>query len=114
VACHRRANPGKPELDSALNNLAWLLASSSQPGVRNGAEAVQLAERACELSQERVTVYIGTLAAAYAEAGRFEEAIAAANRAIRCATVRGEEPIAEINRKLLEVYRAHKALPKST
>src|SRR5205085_4651908 len=64
---YREALRTKDDFDGALNNLAWILASNPDDTLRNGVEAVRLAERACELTQNRVTTYIGTLAAAYAE-----------------------------------------------
>src|ERR1051325_1014036 len=63
-----------PDLPEALNNLAWLFATHADAKYRNGAEAVRLAEHACELTGYKTTIYIGTLAAAYAEAGRFDDA----------------------------------------
>src|SRR5262249_52432949 len=60
-----RLNPNWPE---PLNDLAWLLATSSRPEFRNGTEAVQLAEGACELSGHKEARFVGTLDAAYAEA----------------------------------------------
>ena len=62
-----RLNPDSPV---ALNNLAWLLATGPEVQLRNGPQAVQLAEHACELTAYQQTVFVGTLAAAYAEAGR--------------------------------------------
>jgi Tfp pilus assembly protein PilF len=105
---YRQALQIDPDFDGALNNLAWLLATSSQANLRNGTEAVALARRACDLTQERTTVYIGTLAAAYAEAGNFPEAISSAEKAIRCARLRGEAELARRNTELLEIYRAGK------
>ncbi|MGD0746151.1 MAG: tetratricopeptide repeat protein [Verrucomicrobiota bacterium] len=90
----------------ALNNLAWLLAANEDPKVRNGADAVQFAERACDLTHYDKTVYIGTLAAAYAEAGQFADAIKMGERAIASATALGETNLLEKNRRLLELYRA--------
>lgn len=59
---------------SQLNRLAWLLATSSDPDVRNGAEAVRLARSACMLDEWKTAAIIDTLAAAYAETGDFVEA----------------------------------------
>jgi tetratricopeptide (TPR) repeat protein len=107
---YRLALSESSDLDMALNNLAWLLVSSPNSSVRNGAEAVSLAERACTLTQYRNTVYIGTLAAACAEAGRFEEAVSTAQLAVNCARLRNEDRVAEVNLKLMELYRAGKSL----
>ncbi len=64
-----------------LNNLAWILATTSKPELRNGKEAVQLATRAVELTDRRVPHFIGTLAAAYAETGQFSKAVQIAQTA---------------------------------
>jgi len=64
---YRKALQIEPDSLVALNNLAWILASSSDPPLRSGPEAVRLSRRACELTAYRVPVYMGTLAAAFAE-----------------------------------------------
>ena len=99
----------KPEDADALNNLAWIRAANGKAIFRNGEEAVRLAERACEITRSRTAVMIGTLAAAYAEAGRFEEAIAAAERAQSVARELGLREVAEKNQQLLELYKARRA-----
>ena len=106
---YRRAVESDPDLAEALNNLALLLAVNPNPSLRNGAEAVQLAEKACHLARFRQANLIGTLAAAYAEAGRFNAAIATAQRACTLAASRpGEQALLEKNQQLLDLYRAHK------
>lgn len=65
-----------------VNDLAWLLATCPMDEVRNGTKAVQLAERACKATEHANPVLLGTLAAAYAELGRFPEAIATARKAL--------------------------------
>jgi membrane associated rhomboid family serine protease len=69
-----------------LNNLAWLRATCPDAALRNGHEAVQLAEEACNLSGWRESNMINTLAAAYAEAGRYQEAVATNLKAVAVAT----------------------------
>jgi protein O-mannosyl-transferase len=91
-----------------LNNLAWVLAASSNDKIRNGAEAVRLAERACELTHYREAVFVATLAAAYAECGRFPEAVATGETAVQLATAAGLMDLAEKTRQLLEFYHAGK------
>ena len=86
VAQYREALRLNPNLAGALNNLAWVLAASPDDELRNGAEAVRLAERACELTHYGEPLFIGTLAAAYAEAGRFPEAVTTAEKAEQLAT----------------------------
>src|SRR5207249_10415894 len=92
----------------ALNNLAWILATNPGDDLRDGPEAVRLAERACELTQRREPVLLGTLAAAYAETGRFTDAVTTAQKAIELAAAAGQKEVADKNRQLLELYRADK------
>ena len=101
------------ELDTnsvlALNNLAWLRATASDPILRNGDEAVQLAERACQLTNYKEPFLIGTLAAAYAEAGRFTNAVAEADKARKMALAQGQKQVADTNEQLLELYKSGRA-----
>jgi len=90
-----------------LNNLAWLLATCSDGGIRDGKRAVQLAEHACKSTQSKVTVFLGTLAAAYAEAGRFDEAIATAQKACANASAKRETQLLQSNQNLLALYQQH-------
>jgi Flp pilus assembly protein TadD len=97
-----------PDSTEALNNLAWILAANCDPAVRQGARAVEYAERACQLTQFKQTTIVGTLAAAYAEAGRFEDAVATAGKACALAAQHGEQGLLAKNQELLELYRASK------
>jgi Tfp pilus assembly protein PilF len=107
IAQYREALRFQPDLPDALNNLAWLLATSRDAGNRDGAEAVRLAEHACELTHYQETVLVGTLAAAYAEVGRFDDAIATAQRACALASASGQPDLLKRNQELLALYRAH-------
>jgi len=109
VEQYRQALALKPNSFEALNNLAWLLATCADASVRDGAEAVRLAEQACRLSQFSEAVPVATLAAADAEAGRFNEAVANAQKAIGLATAAGNAQLAAVNRQLLALYRAGKS-----
>ena len=104
---YRAALKALPDFPEALNNLAWILAAG-EPDVRNGSEAVALAERACQLTESKKAVMVGTLAAAYAEAGRFAEAVTTAERAATLAEQANQPELAARNRKLAEQYRAGK------
>jgi tetratricopeptide (TPR) repeat protein len=81
IAQFRQAIQLRPGFAAALNNLAWILATSPEPQFRNGSEAVRLATEACDSTQFAQPNMLGTLAAAYAEAGQFHEAIALAEQA---------------------------------
>jgi tetratricopeptide (TPR) repeat protein len=98
-----------PSYTNALNNYAWFLATGTEAEVRDGRKAVQLAQKACELSQWKVPVIIGTLAAAYAQAGRFEDAVRTAERARDLASEQGVPEVAKRNEELLGLYREKKA-----
>jgi tetratricopeptide (TPR) repeat protein len=103
---YRQAVLLSPNMVAALNDLAWLLATDRDAANRDGAEAVQLAERACVLTDRKVPVMVGTLAAAYAEAGRFKEAIETAQQARDLAEAAGQTKVAERNRQLLKLYQS--------
>lgn len=93
-----------PESAGLTNELAWLLATCPEPALRNGDEAVKLARHAAELAGDNNCNELDTLAAAFAEAGRFDEAIATAERALEIAKRTGpaelETQIAERLRQL--------------
>ena len=74
VKLYREALRRNPESVSALNNLAWLLATHQDAAIRNGTEALHLAERAAQLTGRKDPAILDTLSAAYAEAGDFSNA----------------------------------------
>lgn len=109
VRFYTAALEAQPDDARILNNLAWLRASCPNRAFRNGAEAVRLATRACELSGYRTPVMIGTLAAAQAESGDFSAAVASAQRAIALASALHLVEIAQRNAGLMEWYRQGKS-----
>jgi Flp pilus assembly protein TadD len=109
AAMYERALQLAPDNLTALNNLAWIRAANPAAGLRDGAEAVRLASHASDLAGGKVTRLVGTLAAAYAEAGQFDEAVATANKAIELARAHHEQNLVEINQKLLAMYQANRA-----
>jgi tetratricopeptide (TPR) repeat protein len=109
IDCYHKALKAQPDWPELLNNLAWILAANPDAALRNGAEAVALAERACKLSGYKEGIFLGTLAAAYAEAGRFQDAISSAEKAHSVALAAGQKEIAQKNQELLELYRAGRA-----
>lgn len=105
---YRDALKLRPDWPVVLNNLAWLLATNPDPPLRDGAEAVQLAQRACELTRNEEPMFIGTLGAAYAEAGRYAEAVASAKRAQALASQKSLSDLAQRNAELLKLYEAQR------
>jgi tetratricopeptide (TPR) repeat protein len=96
----------RPDFLEALTRLAWLLAVHPDSRARNGTEAVELAERACRLTQYRQPTVLMTLAAAYAEMGRFPEATSSAQKAQGLARAAGQTELARKNQQLLERFQA--------
>jgi hypothetical protein len=91
-----------------LNNLAWVLATSPDNQIRDGSLAVELARRACELTHYETPIPMSTLAAAYAEAGHFEDAVSTAQDACTLAGQLGETNVLNKNQQLLLLYQSHK------
>jgi superkiller protein 3 len=106
IVQYQQALQIKPDSPDILNRLAWLLATCPDAHIRNGVQAVQYVGRACDLTHYGVAPLVGTLAAAYAEAGRYDEAIATAEKACELAAAAGERELLEKNQKLLALYRA--------
>jgi protein O-mannosyl-transferase len=82
-----------PKSIPTLTNLAWLLATSRDASLRNGAKAVELAKEADRLVGGTNTVVLRTLAAAYAENGEFATAITTASSAMQIARMHGEDSL---------------------
>ena len=97
----------KPNLLPALNDLAWLLATNPRPEVRDGNQAVQLAERLCDLTGHHQAGTLATLAAAYAEAGRYAKAASTAQAAWELALTAQQAELAAALRQQLELYRSN-------
>jgi Flp pilus assembly protein TadD len=89
---------------TVLNQTAWIEATSPDAALRHGAAAVALATKAVRLSGGGPE-YLDTLAAAYAEAGNFSEAVATAERALGLAETTAKAKLAEGLRARLTLYR---------
>ncbi len=99
-----------PDHIKACNGLAWLLATSPEAAVRNGARAVQLAERANRLTGGSNPLMLRTLAAARAELGKFDDALQSAQRALELATAQGNEELVGVLRSQIEIYKSGQPL----
>jgi tetratricopeptide (TPR) repeat protein len=96
----------RPDDADVLNKLAWLLATSPEASLRNGNQAVELAQRANQLTGGENPVVLCTLAAACAEAGRFPEAVAITQRALPLAGAQSNQALADDLRSELQLYQA--------
>jgi len=96
----------QPDVVPVLNQAAWVLATCPEASVRNGAEAVELAERAAQISGGQDPATLDALAAAYAEVGRFADAVQTAKRALRLATQQSEQDLAQALSSALTLYEA--------
>lgn len=88
-----------------LNNLAWVLSTSDDAEFRNGPRAVEFAQRAVQLSGMKNPIFVRTLASAYAEDGRFNEATETAEHAVQLAHERNDFDLANKIEKDIDRYR---------
>jgi len=95
----------QPDDVELQNTLAWLFATHRDDAVRNGAEAVAIAAALCE--RQRRAEWLDTLAAAQAESGDFEAAIASADEAVTVAEASRQTELASAIRQRLGQYRNH-------
>jgi tetratricopeptide (TPR) repeat protein len=95
-----------PDWPQTAGRAAWALATSADPRARNPAAAVRLAEQACEATEYRQPDLVDALAAAYADAGRFDDARAAAGRALGLLGT-GQPDRAGAVRERLRLYEQH-------
>ena len=100
-----------PDNAETQNNLAWLLATLPPTQGGNPVRAVALAQRACEHTGNRVAEYLDTLAAAYAAAGRFDDAVVTVEKAIVQARSVGQLQSVPGMEARLRLYRDRQPAP---
>jgi tetratricopeptide (TPR) repeat protein len=105
IAHWRKVLHFSPSYTAVQKNLAWLLAAAPDASLRDGARAVELAQQADRASGGANPEVLGTLAAAYAEAGRFSDAADAARRALALVPQNDPGQAADL-REQLALYEA--------
>ena len=108
VANFREALRLSPNTPECMNALAWIYATSPRPELLNGPEAVRLAEGACGITQRQKAEMLDTLAAAYAEAGRFAQAVKTTEELSNLAASAHDTNAVATARQRLELYKAGK------
>jgi tetratricopeptide (TPR) repeat protein len=107
MACFQKAIELQPQFIPALKNLVWMLATWPEPSVRNGGKAVALAGQANRFSKDKDPLVLRTLAAAYAEAGRFPEAVATAKQALALAVTQSNTGLTNVLQTEIGLYQTH-------
>ena len=106
ITHYQKALQIKPNYLEVQNNLAWVLAVAPQALLRNGRQAVELALQANQLAGGENPIILRTLAAAYAEAGQFPEAVETAQRALQLAETQSNTALANAIRSQMKFYQA--------
>jgi protein O-mannosyl-transferase len=97
-----------PDFVDALQHSAWIASTDARTELRNGARAVEMAGRACALTGQNRPAMLLTLAAAYAEAGRFNDAEATAEKAEASARTQGQKGLETEAGRLRAIFAAGK------
>jgi tetratricopeptide (TPR) repeat protein len=106
IAQFREALQIEPAAPGTQNNLAWLLATCPEPSLRNGHKAVELARQANGLTGGENPIILNTLAAAFAEAGQFLEAVETAQHALRLAEAQSNTSLTGQLQSEMKLYQA--------
>ncbi|HEY3840091.1 MAG TPA: tetratricopeptide repeat protein, partial [Bryobacteraceae bacterium] len=102
----RQALETQPDHLQALDEAAWMMATSREAAVRNGATAIDLAQRAVQVSGGQQPQILATLAASYAEAGQFPKAVETVHQALDLAAQQNNQQLAGGLNAMLARYQA--------
>ena len=100
----------QPDNGNAASNLAWVFATCPEDSIRDGARAVELGEKALRISGGKIPTIYKVLAAAYAENGRFADAIETAQRGSELATTQGNPALAAELESNIALYQSGRPL----
>ena len=105
IILYRKALDCNPEMIQALYNLSWINATHENEKYRNGAKAMELAEKLNKITQYNQPLALDALAAAYAETGKFDTAVLTAKKGLELAKKQGPKELALGLKKRLELYK---------
>jgi cytochrome c-type biogenesis protein CcmH/NrfG len=100
----------QPENGNAASNLAWVFATCPEDSIRDGTRAAELGERALRISGGKIPMIYKVLAAAYAENGRFTDAIETGQRGAELATIQGNPGLAAELESNIALYQSGRPL----
>jgi tetratricopeptide (TPR) repeat protein len=101
----------KPDDSHMLNNLAWVLATSTDDNIRDAKRSIEIGTKACEVTKYEAPHILSTLAAGYAEAGEWDTAVKWSSKAVELSEqkkAKGEPDVSEQLKKELESYKQKK------
>jgi len=100
----------QPDNGNAASNLAWVFATCPEDSIRDGERAVELGEKALRISGGKIPMIYRVLAAAYAESGRFADAIETAQRGAELATTQSNPGLAAELESNVALYQSGRPL----
>jgi tetratricopeptide (TPR) repeat protein len=100
----------QPDNGNAASNLAWVFATCPEDSIRDGSRAVELGEKALRISGGKIPMIYKVLAAAYAESGRFANAVETAQRGSELAATQGNPALAAELENNIALYRSGRPL----
>jgi protein O-mannosyl-transferase len=100
----------QPDNGNAASNLAWVFATCPDDSIRDGARAVQLGEKALDISGGKIPMIYRVVAAAYAENGRFADAVESAQHGAELATTQGNPALAAELESNITLYQSGRPL----
>jgi tetratricopeptide (TPR) repeat protein len=110
IAQWQEAMAIQPENGNAASNLAWVFATCPEDSIRDGARAVELGEKALSISSGKISMIYRVLAAAYAESGRFADAVETAKRGADLASRQGNPVLAVELQSNITLYQSGRPL----
>jgi arylsulfatase A-like enzyme/Flp pilus assembly protein TadD len=102
----------KQDWPVVLNTLAWVLATHKDKNIYDATEALELAQRACELTNNANHITLHTLAVAYAENDRFNKAVEVCRKAVDIAITAGRKDLTNKFRSHLQLFKAERTVPR--